>query len=106
MCEGVQANVRPLSETLSKNVDNEDEKVVEIAQKGDKDVSDSDNEDKKEVLSYKQMLLNVAKTKFELRKKKFPKSRLKLKHTHKGQRVQIDLNFNVKAKKKQIKLCK
>ena len=38
-----------------------------------------ESESKKEVLSYSQMILNVAKTKMELRNKKISKSRLKLK---------------------------
>ena len=53
-----------------------------------------------EVLTYSQMVMNVAKTKMELRKLKFPKSRLKLKRSGKGQRVQIDLNFHVKNQEK------
>ena len=68
------------SKTLSKNASKSHVEIVKSVQDEVKDVdSDSDNEEKKDVLSYKQMLLNVAKTKFELRKKKFPKSRLKLK---------------------------
>ena len=60
----------------------------------------------KGVLSMSQMILNVAKTKFEMRKKKYPKSRLKLTRNVKGQRVQIEFNFDVKAKKKEIKINK
>ena len=56
-------------------------------------------------LTYDQMLANVMKTKFELRKKLYPKSRLSLKRSKqlvnlsKRQRVTIDVNVNVKQPK-------
>ena len=45
-------------------------------------------------LSWKQMIKNVIKTRMEIRKKMFPKSRLSLKK-YKGHKVTIDLNLNV-----------
>ena len=60
-------------------------------------------------LSYDQMRANVLKTKMELRKKLFPKSRLSLKKARqvvkscKRQLVTIDVNVNVKSNKKSKK---
>ena len=61
-------------------------------------------------LSYEQMCENVVKTKLEIRKKMFPKSRLKLRKSRnlvkssKRQLVTIDLNVNVNQPKKAKKI--
>ena len=53
------------------------------------------SDDKKSTLSLTKMMENVLKTRMELRKNFFPKSRLSLKK-YKGHKVTIDLNVNVK----------
>ena len=93
------------SKTMSSDSIDSDKVVKKEVVKSSKKVK-KDSQCKKEVLSYSQMILNVEKTKMELRKKKFPKSRLKLKRTKQSQRVKIDLNFNVCNKRKEIKFNK
>ena len=54
--------------------------------------------DEKGILSVSQMIANVRKTKFEIRQREKPKSKLRLKRDRKSGRFMIDLNFNMKVK--------
>ena len=69
---------------------------VKISAEPSKPCADVDKKSGKSYeLSFSKMLANVVKTRMELRKKMYPKSRLSLKK-NKGHKVTIDLNVNVK----------
>ena len=88
-----------LQEAASKVVSGEKcEKKIKIDDEStDEEVSKDDN-----VLSFSKMIENVNKTKEELRRKMFPKSRLKARRLlNKAKKVTIDLNFNMNVNKKE-----
>ena len=67
-----------------------------------KETDDSDGEsvtDNSPQLSIEQMIENVNKTKQEIRKKLYPKSRLMVKSSDPGNKFTIDLNLNMKLDK-------
>ena len=66
------------------------------------DSIDSEEDDKKDVdfLSYKKMLENVNKTKEEMRKKLYPRNRLRAQRLlNKAKKLTIDVNLNIKMSK-------